>query len=219
VQRQSTVRLALAQLALAMIGALAASLALATAGTAANEAAVQIVYRAYQPADLTVLAGQTVTWHNSSLMQHTVTALDGAFNSGALAGGTSFSYTFTTPGTFNYKCTIHPTMKGTVVVLAPGAAPPPGAASGVRIAVSSRHSAHGPVTVVRVQAPAPSASVLLQSRASARAGWKTVRRAQLSSSGTLKIVFAKPPRGQLRALVRPLGGAPPQRSKAVAARV
>jgi plastocyanin len=214
VQRQSTARPALAQLALAMIGALAASLALATAGTAANEAAVQIVGRAYQPAELTVLAGQTVTWHNSSLMQHTVTALNGAFNSGALAGGTSFSYTFATPGTFNYKCTIHPTMKGTVVVLAPGAAPPP---QSVRLTLSKRRGPHGGLTIVHVQANAPGAAALLQSRSSSRSPWKTRRHALLSARGmvTFTLIGA---RGSLRAVVRPVGGGAQSISKVVVVR-
>jgi plastocyanin len=212
-----TARLAAARLALVLAIAASASLALATPGTAADETSVQIVYRSYRPASLTVAAGTTVTWHNTALVPHTVTALDGAFGSGRIEGGASFSYTFATPGTFAYMCTIHPTMKGTVVVLAPGATPPPAATQSVHLAVSKRRGAHGGLTVVRVQAQAPGAAVLLQSRSSSSSPWKTLRRAPLSARGTVTFVLASA-RGSLRAVVRPLGGGPQLLSGAVVVR-
>jgi plastocyanin len=208
----------IARFALGLVAAATAMLALATSGTAANEASVQIVYRAYQPADLTVLAGQTVTWQDSSLTPHTVTALGGAFDSGRIEVGASFSYTFSTPGTFAYMCTIHPTMKGTVVVLAPGASPPSQPQS-VRLTLSKRRDPHGGSTIVRVQASAPGAAVLLQARSSPRSPWKTRRRASLSARGTVTFAlpFAlAPARGSLRALVRPVGGGAQLVSKTVA---
>ena len=178
---------------------------------------MQIVYRSYRPADLTVMTGQTVTWHNTALVPHTVTALDGAFDSGRIDGGASFSYTFSTPGTFNYMCTIHPTMKGTVVVLAPGATPPPAAPQSVHLAVSKRRGPHGALTVVRVQASTPGAAVLLQARSSSSSPWKTLHRASLSAHGTVTFALVAA-RGSLRAVVRPVGGGPQLLSNAVAVR-
>jgi hypothetical protein len=158
-----------------------------------------------------------VTWHNTNLVPHTATALDGAFDSGRIEGGASFSYTFTTPGTFAYMCTIHPTMKGTVVVLAPGATPPPAAPVSVHLTVSKQRAPHGALTVARVQASAPGAAVLLQSRSSPSASWKTLRRATLSAHGSVTFALAAV-RGSLRAVLRPLGGGPQLISSPVAVR-
>ena len=47
---------------------------------------------------------------------HTVTAVDGAFDSGNLARNQSFGHTFGTAGTFMYRCNIHQYMQGTIVV-------------------------------------------------------------------------------------------------------
>jgi plastocyanin len=90
--------------------------------------AVSIVDFAFQPASIEVPAGSTVTWTNSGAAAHTVTADNGAFDSGQLEPGASFSQTFTTPGTYTYHCEIHPRMTGTVVVTET-AAPAAGAAS------------------------------------------------------------------------------------------
>jgi len=79
-------------------------------------AAVTIGGFAFQPGSLEVAAGTTVTWTNDDPTQHTVTAGDGSFDSGALASGATFSHTFDASGTFAYACAIHPTMTGTVVV-------------------------------------------------------------------------------------------------------
>jgi manganese oxidase len=77
---------------------------------------------AFSPAAMTVAAGTTVTWTNNDNMAHTVTsgapgAPDGMFDSGTLAAGGTFHFTFATKGTFQYYCTIHaPGMKGTITV-------------------------------------------------------------------------------------------------------
>ena len=78
--------------------------------------AVSIVDFAFQPASLEVPVGTTVTWTNAGAAPHTVTADDGAFDSGELAPGASFSQTFDTAGSFAYHCEIHPNMTGTIVV-------------------------------------------------------------------------------------------------------
>jgi nitrite reductase (NO-forming) len=84
---------------------------------------------AYSPSEITVEVGTTVTWTNEDGVLHTVTSgtaadnvgsPDGLFDSGFLAEGDSWSYTFTEEGTFPYFCSPHPWMQGTVIVI-PGA--------------------------------------------------------------------------------------------------
>jgi plastocyanin len=70
----------------------------------------------FAPTSMTVKAGATVTWTNMDQEPHTVMSPDGLFRSGALDTGDSFSFTFDKPGTYQYVCTIHPRMVGTVVV-------------------------------------------------------------------------------------------------------
>ena len=71
---------------------------------------------AFDPAELTVAAGTTVTWTNAGATGHTATADDGSFDCGRIASGASLSFTFSTPGTFDYHCAIHPFMKGRITV-------------------------------------------------------------------------------------------------------
>jgi len=75
----------------------------APAGTA-----VTIANFAFSPAAVTVKVGDTVTWTNNDSVPHTVTGAD--FDSGQLAPGATFSHQFTKAGSFDYKCTIHPSM-------------------------------------------------------------------------------------------------------------
>ncbi|MCC6315173.1 MAG: ScyD/ScyE family protein [Thermomicrobiales bacterium] len=77
---------------------------------------IDILHFAFNPPALTIEAGTTVTWTNHDLMAHTAIATDGAFSSGYLSMGESFSFTFTTPGTYTYFCTPHPYMTGVIVV-------------------------------------------------------------------------------------------------------
>ncbi|WP_102418721.1 MULTISPECIES: cupredoxin family copper-binding protein [unclassified Mycobacterium] len=71
---------------------------------------------AFAPATLTVAAGTTVTWTNRDEEPHTVVASDGSFHSPGMGTGATFTHTFSAPGTFDYVCSIHPMMRGTVVV-------------------------------------------------------------------------------------------------------
>ena len=65
-----------------------------------------------------VAVGTTVTWTNDDPgMLHTVTAVDGSFDSGMISEGGTFSYTFETPGDFEYFCTPHPWMRAKVTVM------------------------------------------------------------------------------------------------------
>jgi plastocyanin len=69
---------------------------------------------AFAPINVTVKTGETVMWTNNDTVTHTVTGTD--FDSGDIAPGATYSHTFATPGTFTYKCTIHPSMIAKVTV-------------------------------------------------------------------------------------------------------
>ncbi len=71
---------------------------------------------AYQPANIQVRAGTTVTWTNQDNVPHSITFKNGMKDSGLLNQGQSFSYTFSAPGTYQYYCTVHPYMVATVTV-------------------------------------------------------------------------------------------------------
>ena len=71
----------------------------------------------YQPANVQVRAGSTVTWTNQDSVPHSVTFKNGMKDSGLLSQGQSFSYTFNAPGTYQYYCTVHPYMVATVTVV------------------------------------------------------------------------------------------------------
>ena len=93
---------------------------------AATETAVAIVDFSFDPPQVEVAAGTTVSWTNRGAAPHTVTANDGTFDSGTVAAGAAFSRRFDAPGRFTYACTFHPDMVGTVVVAASlGASPSP----------------------------------------------------------------------------------------------
>jgi amicyanin len=76
----------------------------------------------FEPAKIMIKAGTTVTWTNRDDIPHTVASKDRLFKSKALDTDESYSFTFTTPGEYDYFCSLHPHMKGTVVVEAGGAA-------------------------------------------------------------------------------------------------
>jgi amicyanin len=83
---------------------------------AAADASVNIDNFTFGPEKLTVKAGTTVTWKNDDDIPHTVASSTKAFKSKALDTDDTFSFTFTTPGTYEYFCSLHPHMVGTVVV-------------------------------------------------------------------------------------------------------
>lgn len=85
---------------------------------AAAAGSVAIKDFSFGPSSVTVNVGDTVTWVNNGRTDHTATASNGSFDTGTLKKGQSGSHTFNTAGTFGYVCTIHPFMKGTVVVAA-----------------------------------------------------------------------------------------------------
>jgi plastocyanin len=87
-----------------------------TTSAAQSGNAVTIQGMAFSPLTLTVAVNTTVTWTNNDGVTHTVTSDAAVFNSGNVAPGGTFSYQFTTAGTYPYHCTIHNYMTGTVIV-------------------------------------------------------------------------------------------------------
>lgn len=123
--------------AVAMAVALVVSLFLFAGTARAATHQVPISGFAFVPATLTVAVGDTVTWTNQDTAPHTVTATSGGtFDSGNLANGGTFSQTFASAGTFAYRCEIHPSMIGSVVVQAAAASTPAPPATGAGAASS-----------------------------------------------------------------------------------
>ncbi len=79
-------------------------------------AAIQIDNFSFTPATLTVKAGTQITWINSDDIPHTVVSEDQAFKSKVLDTNDAFTFRLTRPGTYSYFCSIHPKMRGKVVV-------------------------------------------------------------------------------------------------------
>jgi len=81
---------------------------------------VEVDNNAFSPSTLMgVQVGDTVTWYNNDTVSHTVTSYPPGsvpLDSPTLSPGETWSYTFTSDGTYEYYCTIHTTMRGTVVV-------------------------------------------------------------------------------------------------------
>ena len=94
--------------------ALVVSLGLSSAGAA--EIKVGIDNFTFNPKEVRVKAGDTVVWTNNDDIPHTVASPRNSIRSKPLDTGDSFSFTFTTPGDFNYFCSLHPHMTGTIVV-------------------------------------------------------------------------------------------------------
>lgn len=83
---------------------------------------VQMVGQSFSPTNLEVEVGTTVTWENESSEIHTVTSganreHDGNFDSGNIAPGETYTYTFNETGEFPYFCMPHPGMEGTITVI------------------------------------------------------------------------------------------------------
>jgi len=77
---------------------------------------VTIADFAFDPAELEVAAGATVTWTNNDSATHTVESDDETLMSDDLPNGATYEMTFDEPGTYEYVCGIHPNMAGTVIV-------------------------------------------------------------------------------------------------------
>lgn len=97
----------------AWVLALACGALYAAAGPAVHTVSIDAV--AYVPQTLTVHQGDTVRWVNKDPFPHTVTA-KGVFDSGSIAAGGSWRFVARKPGVYDYICTLHPNMKGTLRV-------------------------------------------------------------------------------------------------------
>jgi len=71
---------------------------------------------AFEPADLTINAGDSVEFINEDSAPHTATADNGSFDTGNLRRGQKATLTFATAGTYSYFCAVHPRMKGSLTV-------------------------------------------------------------------------------------------------------
>lgn len=87
-------------------------------GEASGAAAVDIVSvtDGFDPATITVDVGTEVVWTNIDGASHTTTADDGAWDSGNLGQGESFTFAASEEGVFGYFCAIHPSMVGEIIV-------------------------------------------------------------------------------------------------------
>jgi len=91
----------------------------AAANTASAGAKISIANFAFAPPEITVAAGQSVTWSNDDGAPHGLMYKDGAKGTDLLLPGASFSRSFDKPGTYDYACSVHPYMTGKVLVHAP----------------------------------------------------------------------------------------------------
>ena len=99
----------------AMAGLVAAAIAAASPARAAD-IEVKIDNFTFNPQQITVKAGDTVVWTNHDDIPHTVTSKTLLFRSKAMDTDDKFSFTFATPGKYDYFCSLHPHMTGTIVV-------------------------------------------------------------------------------------------------------
>lgn len=86
------------------------------AGTLANTVIIKSFM--FAPAALTIPVGTTVTWQNLDGEPHTAVSIDGLFRSPALDENDKYSFKFDKPGTYKFLCSIHPQMRGTIIVTA-----------------------------------------------------------------------------------------------------
>ena len=98
------------------VAALVTTASRAPSADIARSASIQIDNFHYTPAMLFVASGTTVTWKNDDDSPHSVREKEGKFKSAALDTDDTFSQSFTTPGEYEYFCSIHPYMTGKIVV-------------------------------------------------------------------------------------------------------
>jgi plastocyanin len=93
-----------------------AGLGMAAVPAAPTTHTIVIVGMKFVPESLTVRRGDTVRWVNEDFFPHTATAQDRSFDSGDIGTNKTWAYVAKHDGTFAYVCTLHPTMKGTLIV-------------------------------------------------------------------------------------------------------
>ncbi|HEV8239796.1 MAG TPA: cupredoxin family copper-binding protein [Thermoanaerobaculia bacterium] len=100
-------------------GAFALALPLFAAAKGERQPVVHTVVidaSSFAPKFMRAKVGDRIVWVNKDLLVHTATAKRGAFDSKEIAAGKSWSYTVTAAGQLDYRCTLHPTMKGSLLV-------------------------------------------------------------------------------------------------------
>ena len=95
--------------------AVVATMLLPVGSARAEDMTVHIDNFVFEPAQLTVKVGQTVTWTNRDDIPHTVVCA-GKFRSKTMDTDGTFSFTFAAPGDYKYFCSLHPHMTGVVKV-------------------------------------------------------------------------------------------------------
>jgi plastocyanin len=98
------------------VAVFAVATALPAASAHVAETEVKIDNFAFAPQRVVVKAGTTVIWINDDDIPHTVASSAKLFKSNALDTKDKFSFTFTTAGAYEYFCSLHPHMTGTIVV-------------------------------------------------------------------------------------------------------
>ncbi len=87
-----------------------------TQSPSVNQIVVTMKNIAFNPQDVTINTGETIVWENDDNVDHHVVSNTGVFDSGVMTPGSSYSFTFSTAGTYAYHCSIHPSMTGTITV-------------------------------------------------------------------------------------------------------
>ena len=95
---------------------LLAGVAVMAAPAGAEDTQAKIENFTFVPQRLTVKAGTTVTWTNADTIPHAVASSTKAFKSNVLDTNDKFSFKFTNVGVYEYFCSLHPHMTGTIVV-------------------------------------------------------------------------------------------------------
>lgn len=88
-----------------------------TTPTTPTPVSVAIKSSTFTPNIVEISKGTTVVWTNDDGVKHTVTSISGAFDSGNIDPGKTFSYTFNQAGPFEYSCGVHPSIThGKIIV-------------------------------------------------------------------------------------------------------
>jgi len=114
--RQVRILIPLVWLAAALVLRATAGVAGGASDTRASRVAVAIENYEFQPDPITVAVGSTVVWTNRDEVNHNVVSKDRLFSSPELEPGHHFEFTFQKSGRFDYFCSLHPEMKGRVIV-------------------------------------------------------------------------------------------------------
>jgi plastocyanin len=93
-----------------------AEMGMPVASPAADVIEISIFDYGFDGETVEVPVGTTVRWTNDGLVIHTTTSTDGLWDSAIMGSGDTFSYTFDEAGTYDYLCSLHPSMVGTIVV-------------------------------------------------------------------------------------------------------